>query len=241
MKRYYGIYRGIIKFNSYGTGLLGQAVPDSQLRGKCKIYIPGVYPDEWEDLASKLPWAEPAYGLFGNDATTQGINSVPAVGTFVWIFFEEGDYRYPKYFLVCQGGSGWVSEHVKQHTLNTEKVSIVVDDSPADGSKNAVLNITVTNPNDEAIEINVNGNVVLNITGNVTQTITGDVSETITGKVTKTITGDVSETITGNVTRRVTGSVNNNVIGNVADVTVGTKSITSTGPLTITGNPTTIN
>lgn len=201
-----GIYKGIVVFNSYGQGSTDpKAKSDASLRGRCKIWIPGITPSEYQTQPKLLPWAEPAHSLFGSDNTTGGINTVPAVGTYVWVMFEEGDYMSPVYFAVCQGGDGWVSEHVNQHTIQTERVSIVIDDIPANGTKSAVLNIVINNPDDEAVNININGHVVLNIQGNVTQTIIGNVDETIEGDVTRNITGNVTETIDGTYDIESTG------------------------------------
>lgn len=184
MKNLYGIYRGIVKLNSNGEN----AKPsDSELKGRCKIWIPGIYPKEYENDASKLPWAEPAYTIFGLNSSNGGINSVPAVGTVVWIFFEEGFYLNPIYFLSCQGGDGWSSQHVKQHTIKTENVSIIFDDSPSDGTKKASLTIDITNNNSDALEINITGKVKMNITGDVMEQVTGNVTTLANGQV--SITG----------------------------------------------------
>jgi hypothetical protein len=44
-----GIYRGTVVYNI-----------DPEVRGKCKVFVHGVYPDEFFHDWKLLPWAEPA-------------------------------------------------------------------------------------------------------------------------------------------------------------------------------------
>ena len=53
---YTGIYRGTVVYNN-----------DPDVRGKVKIYVHGVYPEEYKTKHQLLPWAEPAMGLFGGN------------------------------------------------------------------------------------------------------------------------------------------------------------------------------
>lgn len=46
---------------------------------------------------SALPWAIPSDPLMGGSANVGGIN-VPSIGAHVFVFFENGDHRYPVYF-----------------------------------------------------------------------------------------------------------------------------------------------
>lgn len=181
VKKYYGMYRGVVVGNTSDDIEIGDNY------GRCKVWVPGIFPLRFKkDKGKLLPWAEPAFPIFGNDVSVtkgSGINSIPQLDTIVWVFFEEGDHRLPRFFGVAQGGlNGWTLEHEKQHTIKTEKVSVTFDDNPSDGSKNASLTIDITNEGDEALEMNITGNVKLNITGDVTEDITGNVSKTITGK-----------------------------------------------------------
>jgi len=231
-----GMYRGVI-------------VGNADDKGVCRVFVPGVNPSEFEKTPNALPPAEPAMSLFGGNASVESGNlqtgwaGWPAVGAHVWVFFNQGDHMFPVYFAACQGGDGWIAEHNKQHVIQTEKISIVFDDSPADGSRNALLSIDVVNEEDgEALEVNIQGNVVVNIQGDVTQTIYGNVEETIVAetvvqditasdKLTRIITADIEETITGDITRTITGNVTENVTGTVNETATG--AVTKSG-LTLT-------
>lgn len=50
---YSGIYRGTVVYNI-----------DPDVKGKCKIFVHGVYPDEFLEKWDLLPWAEPAMPIW---------------------------------------------------------------------------------------------------------------------------------------------------------------------------------
>lgn len=87
-----GFYRGkVIQRSSNKHGLL-------------KIWIPGVYPEEWEDQPSMLPDAEPASPLFAGCNNGNGMFSYPNIGSTVWCFFQNEDQNFPVYFAATYGG-----------------------------------------------------------------------------------------------------------------------------------------
>lgn len=88
-----GFYRGkVVQRSSNKHGLL-------------KIWIPGVYPDEWEDQPSMLPDAEPASPLFAGCNNGNGMFSYPNIGSTVWCFFQNEDQNFPVYFAATYGGT----------------------------------------------------------------------------------------------------------------------------------------
>ncbi len=223
---YRSLYRGIVKSNT-GTGSEG---------GRCKIFVPGVYPNQYIDNANALPWAEPIAPLFGgsyngeNNAITKkkiptGICGWPNVEAHVWVFFELGDHMKPVYFGAIQGVPGWSAETNKQWVIQSDRYKLVVDEE----TENDRLTITVE------------GNVVINVDGNVTQTITGNVTEVIGGDVDRSIAGNVTESIKGDVKRTITGNVTEIIKGDVAENVIGSKTDISTGPHTVGGSPLILN
>ena len=128
MNKFEAIYRGKVVANF-----------DPLVKGRLKIYVPGVYPQKLSKVADNLPWAEPVMPLFGGDYTNTaeprlndetGVTTIPHVGAELWLFFEDGNHLNPRYFAACQGGAGWHSEHKNQHVIKTDNVRIRVDEEP---------------------------------------------------------------------------------------------------------------
>lgn len=88
----FGFYRGVVK----------QHLSD----GYCKIWIPGVYDESYNDYdkCELLPNAEQASLIFGGCTQGNGMFSYPDVGSVVWCFFQNGDQNYPVYFATTYGG-----------------------------------------------------------------------------------------------------------------------------------------
>ena len=84
--------------------------------GYCKIWIPGVYPEEWKAYGdgssvdaygnpirgAKLPSASPSFPPVGGGGP-HGIFAIPALNSMVWCFFENDDPNYPVYFATIPG------------------------------------------------------------------------------------------------------------------------------------------
>lgn len=131
-----GIYQGVVLDNS------GE-------RGRCKIFIPQIYADEFQTRPMDLPWATPAEPLGGGPGLletppsqssgdssvslnkTTGSCIVPRIGAHLWVFFADNDHTRPVYFAAIQSSGGWVSENRYQSTYQTENVRVRIDESPA--------------------------------------------------------------------------------------------------------------
>jgi len=94
----FGIYRGVVEDNKD---------PDRLCR--CRIRVLGVH-DELlikDDLngipTEELPWTEPCYGLFQGSVSGNGTWMVPLQGSYVFVFFESGNWMQPRYFLTAPG------------------------------------------------------------------------------------------------------------------------------------------
>lgn len=207
-KIYNGFFRGIVLDNE-----------DPQVKGRCKIFVPGVYPDIYSSEASSLPFAEPAMPLFGGSFTRQqedgqedetGVTSPPHIGANLWVFFEAGDHNNPVYAFSIQGGEGWASEHSNQHVIKTDNVRIRIDedfDNPDSTSKFDSFNrnntyLSEPNKKDKIptrLDIEVTGptNIILNSNLDKTESEPA-FNIQINGTVFSEINGDKHETITGN-------------------------------------------
>lgn len=156
--KFYGNHRAIVVDNK-----------DPEVKGRCRLFVPGVYPDDFATSPSSLPWAEPAMDLFGGNWTSPGETDLnaetgttsipiagkgPTEGAQVWCFFEAGDANFPVFFAACQAGAGWLSEHSKQHVIKTSNVRMRIDENPtlpekAKGKSTWKLTYTIYSPNSE--------------------------------------------------------------------------------------------
>jgi hypothetical protein len=138
----------------------GKVLDNTGDKGRCKIYVPSLHSSEFENIPTKLPWAEPAMPLFGGTTDNQGMCSWPEVGATVWVFFEGGDLRDPVYFANIAGGQAWIAENNKQFVIQTEKTKLTIDDNTGE-----VTLIVATGINIETPITNINGE--LHVTGNI--------------------------------------------------------------------------
>ena len=124
-----------------------------------------------------LPWAVPAYPIFegaglgdngysGYSAYSgysgHGAFSVPKIGTFVFVFFEEGDMYQPVYFAEAHTAEFGLPVSRIPHYPNTKVwrtltgIEFVVDSTPLYES------ITITHPTGTSVSILPNGAISIN-------------------------------------------------------------------------------
>lgn len=72
--------------------------------GRCKVWIPGVYPDELKSAWQKLPDAEQISPVFGGCNEGNGTFSYPNIGSTVVCGFWNGDQNLPFFFAAVLGG-----------------------------------------------------------------------------------------------------------------------------------------
>lgn len=157
INKYYGHKRGIVVSNEDLYVSDNDKLKDkSFIFGRIKVYVEGVYPPEFAKSPAMLPWAEPVMPLFGGNGetakqkefdevdnashfaisknytnSTTGVNTVPHVGSWVWVFFEDGNPLYPFYFGAVQAGNNWIAEHTNQHIIATDNVLVKIDENQA--------------------------------------------------------------------------------------------------------------
>ena len=78
-------YRGVIENNE-----------DPDKIGRVQVRIFGIHPDDTAKVkTTMLPWAELMGSTMAGLNTGIGLSSIPNKGTYVWIFFEAGDWNKP--------------------------------------------------------------------------------------------------------------------------------------------------
>ena len=83
----------------------------------------------------QLPWAVPAMPLSSGAGVGVGSFAVPTVGSFVFVFFEEGDINQPVYFAEAQTKtyglpSSRLTNYPNRKVIETSSgAKIIIDDS----------------------------------------------------------------------------------------------------------------
>ena len=72
--------------------------------GRCKIFIPAAYHDDFKDKPDALPSAEQAAPLFAGVNAGNGVFSYPNIGATVLCLFLNGDVNLPIYFAATLAG-----------------------------------------------------------------------------------------------------------------------------------------
>lgn len=212
------IYRGIV-------------VDNTGVRGRCKIYVPGVYPTQFENDPASLPWAQPAMSLFGGNAPATvydlfmdvnsstnsplsyketGVCGWPHKNAHVWLFFEQGNHNFPVYFASVQAGEGWFSEHNMQWVYKSDNLRVRIDENPeldSSTSKNDSYNKNCTYLSKELTQTAMPTRLDIEIFGNVNLHIRGNANIKIEGDVFEEIIGDKHETLIGNLYRKHVGDI----------------------------------
>ena len=121
----------------------------------------------------QLPWAVPAMPIFAGASnagptSSPGCFIVPEVGSFVWVFFENGDIYQPVYFAEAQTAEAGVpAERLTGYPYtkvwkSTGGVVITINDS--DGNQD----IKVLHPTGTYIQIDKDGNLLITSVGTST-------------------------------------------------------------------------
>lgn len=211
-------YRGIVVDNY-----------DPKNLGRCKIFVPGIYPSDFADTPEVLPWSNPIMQPFGgsykNDGKQlnkeTGVTSVPHAGAIMWVFFERGDWNYPFYWAADQSGEGWLSETNNQHVIQTDNVTVIIDETPIPGKFGKTKSSTIkydsynlsgttlskNGHHKENIPARVDIKIALNSGIAVNLDLSGDVNMKVVGDVYEEIKGNRHETIEGNLYRKHVGDI----------------------------------
>lgn len=146
--KFYGFYRGQV-IQHLGAG-------------KCKIFIPGVYPDACLENPKMVPDAEQASPLFGGVNKGNGMFSYPNIDSIVWCFFENGDQNRPVYFAATLGGENPTDAMGEGFTEVRDNVQIDDENPENDTTRNGFDSSShMINCGDTRVMIRETGQVVI--------------------------------------------------------------------------------
>lgn len=141
---------------SYRGKVLDTDDPDKL--GRIKVCILGVF-DGIETVS--LPWAIPAMPLFSGSGIDFGHLAIPEKDSFVWCFFEAGDFYQPVYFAEALSGLHGLPVERETDYPNTRvmktKNGIVITINDKLGSEE----IKVVHPTGSYLVIDKDGNIII--------------------------------------------------------------------------------
>lgn len=188
------------EFNSHYRGQVMNNLDPQQL-GRIQVQVLPMLSGVATPL---LPWAIPAGPMFSGAGNGYGTFAVPEIGSWVWVFFEQGNVYQPVYFASASDGvHGIPSEsqtnYPNRRVIHTKAGIVIYTD---DTTKTIVLktpgglSITLDDASNSItllqsatgafIEIDATGQLILHGT-NITVTTSGTTTWTGTGSI--TITG----------------------------------------------------
>jgi hypothetical protein len=136
-----------------------------------------------------LPWSIPAMPLSSGAGSGYGSFSVPNIGSWVWVFFEQGSIYQPVYFAEAVDPTRGVpsfssADYPNSRGFKTSSgISVVVDD--------VTKTYTITHPTGAFIVIDTTGQILINGT-NIIVTTNGTTTWTGTGNINVTSSGNIS-------------------------------------------------
>lgn len=187
--KFYGIYRGIVENND-----------DPLKAGRIQVRVYPMFQNVESDI---LPWAVYADALGGGSPDVGGL-FLPEEQSNVFVFFENGDHRYPVYFAGAPSMKDGKPDLPKE-TRNTNytsnrviktKAGIVVE---LDDTTNAVR-IHFEHPSGTQETMKGNGDRTTVVVGSDSITVDGNQTINVNGSSTMTVQGNVQMTSSGEVT-----------------------------------------
>ena len=252
-------YKGIIEDNNDPMGY-----------GRIRVRVIGVHADDKVAVpTSTLPWANITRSLdFGGLKNGVGISSIPQVGTWVYLFFEFGEYDRPVIIGALGGIDGGEqsldTDYMTKHTIRTPNNHIIQID---DGNNEMIIQhdngsqITITpdainiisvkdryefavgNYNQTVMQtmtINADGSILINSGAKFNLTVQGDTNINTNGNTLVQTVGTTTVKSTGDMAISTEGNLSGTVTGNLNVKANGTGNIESVGAMTLKASQVTI-
>jgi len=118
--------------------------------GTVYIRVPGLHDDI---PTNQLPIAYPAYDLFGSDANSF-MAMTPAIGSYVYIFFDGGNFLSPVYFA-------YAPKSLSSTAAAVNNPKIVIDSSTTSRFCIEFAGATICIASDGTVTIDTPGNVLV--------------------------------------------------------------------------------
>lgn len=238
-----GFYRAIVVDNN-----------DIKKAGRVQVRVPPFFDGV---LEVDLPWAIYADSFMGGLANSGGA-VIPDIGSHIFVFFENGDHRYPVYFAgapaiqaeqadiprLSREDDGTVAAIDARRALAVPTASGGTWDEPASAyNPTYPSNKVIRTKAGIVVELDdTSGNErihILHPSGSRTEISPTGVVEHVEGDSFKVVIGDENIQVTGTIEINAVGNIGINAVGNIeinapaVNLTAGTTTIT--GDLNVTG------
>ena len=135
--------------------------------GRLKVYVPGIYPPEYEIAPEMLPTAEQMTPLFGGNNLGNGCFSYPNIGSTVVCSFLNGDQNYPIVLGATQGSDfskqryAEVANELDESTGNSPACihMVNVGKTKVKIYEGGMVEVTVSGPQKSRLTLDQSGNV----------------------------------------------------------------------------------
>lgn len=124
--------------------------------GRLKVFIPGVYPDIWENQPQYLPICEQSTPLFAGTNNGNGMFSYPNIGTIVLCMFANNDQNFPIAIGATLGGGLAAAEYDEARPNVTSATIETGDDAFVHKITSGYTSVKMWESG--RLEITVNGN-----------------------------------------------------------------------------------
>lgn len=199
--------------------------------GRVKVRVKELFDSKDKIPDASIPWAIKEDNQFLGSGSKQF--SIPAVGTFVTVYFSKGDIYSPVYGSEIQSKANYDSEQEESYgnlLLKKDRNGNKFKNDLSANQLNLVYNGKVIINISELIQLVGEDDLELTISKKLKETIGGDKEETVSGKSTETISGNKEIT----AVKVLITSANSEFSGNVK---VG-GNLEIMGNVTVTGNST---
>jgi hypothetical protein len=162
-EKFPGMYRGMVENNGVDIPEGSELQTDEEARGRCQIRVLGVHSQlnraSYIDgiPSANLPWAEQCSPIYAGAFYKQnsGISAVPPVGSWVWVFFDNGDHNKPVYFASIPSMNDFDTAASSFVTVIKTRSGhkITIDDTAGEETGQLAGKITIKSSANQLIEI----------------------------------------------------------------------------------------
>jgi len=159
---YTGFYKARVDNNGYGKDYYGDdAIKDEFNRNRLQVRVLGIMSFDKNEAdinyipIKALPWADQSAPLIGGySKNNSGAYVLPDVGSWLYVFFENGNVNKPVYFGTVIGNNDLKDENQHLYKITTKSGTIIeINDDVNEDDNNKASEIKITTLKDTQLII----------------------------------------------------------------------------------------